>query len=130
MNSKMFQDGIKVPKARIAVLVGTKGQTKRKIQNQTQTFLKIDSREGEVLIESDDSVQILITKSIIQAIARGFNHKRIRKKIKKPFIHLKIETDRKQRKSKEIFRTINTYRNRSVRKNCSNFGKTRECSSL
>ena len=73
MNSKMFQDGIKVPKARIAVLVGTKGQTKRKIQNQTQTFLKIDPREGEVLIESDDSVQILITKSIIQAIARGFN---------------------------------------------------------
>jgi len=73
MNSKMQQETIKVPKERIAVLIGPKGSTKRKIEKETSTKLVIDSNEGDVTINSEDPYQIFITIPIIKAIARGFN---------------------------------------------------------
>ena len=64
---------IKIPKSRIAVLVGVKGKTKRKIEKLTNTKINIDSREGDVEIIAENSIDIYKTEEIIRAIGRGFN---------------------------------------------------------
>lgn len=64
---------VKIPKNRVAVVIGKKGVTKRKIEKQTSTSLKIDSELGLVIIKSEDSLKAYQTKSIIEAIGRGFN---------------------------------------------------------
>jgi len=69
----MYQEELKIPRERVPVLVGEKGSTKRKIQFKTKTKLKINSTEGDVVIESEDSLNILKSKDIIKAIGRGFN---------------------------------------------------------
>ena len=57
-------DYLKVPADRVGVLIGTKGETKKKIENATQT-------------------QLDIANNIVKAIARGFN----------PYIALKLNQD-------------------------------------
>ncbi len=64
---------IKIPKERIAVLIGHEGETKKLIEKITKTKLKIDSEEGEVIIESKDNLNAYNTQEIIKAIGRGFN---------------------------------------------------------
>ena len=59
---------LKMPKERVAVLIGTKGETKKEIELATKTKLDIDSKEGDVTIRGEDSVKIFNTKLIIQAI--------------------------------------------------------------
>jgi len=69
----MFEDGIKIPKDRIAVLVGVKGKTKREIERRTSTKIKINSEEGDIIISSEDSLAVFTAKLIVHAISRGFN---------------------------------------------------------
>ncbi len=69
----MFSYEIKIPKNRVAVLIGKKGFVKRNIQRLTNTRLIIDSKEGDVTIESEDSFAAYNTQAIIRAIGRGFN---------------------------------------------------------
>jgi len=64
---------VKIPKERIAVLIGEKGRTKRQIEKETQTKLTIDSKEGSVTIEGKDSYKVYLTTHVIKAISRGFN---------------------------------------------------------
>ncbi len=64
---------IKIPKERIAVLIGKKGEIKKGIEKSTGTKIKIDSDEGDVLITSSDNLKAYETKMIIQAIGRGFS---------------------------------------------------------
>lgn len=64
---------IKIPKKRIAVLIGERGSTKRKIEKATLTRINVNSQEGDVNIEGSDSLNVYITKKIIKAIGRGFN---------------------------------------------------------
>jgi len=64
---------IKIPKDRIAVLIGKKGEVKNKIQEHTGTKIIIDSKEGEVIIKGEDALKLYTTREIIKAIARGFN---------------------------------------------------------
>lgn len=73
MNSKIYIEGIKIPKERIAVLLGIKGRTKRNIESKTNTRLVVDSREGDIEINGWESLDIILCKQIIYAIARGFN---------------------------------------------------------
>lgn len=69
----MFDYEIKIPKDRVAVLIGKKGAVKKKIQRLTRTKLTINSKEGDVTIESEDSFAAYNTQLIIKAIGRGFN---------------------------------------------------------
>lgn len=71
-SSDRFYGEIKIPKDRVAVLIGTKGITKRMIEKKTGTQLKI-SKEGEVLVGGEDNLHIYITTTIVRAIGRGFN---------------------------------------------------------
>ncbi|MBL7100579.1 MAG: RNA-processing protein [Nanoarchaeota archaeon] len=69
----MFHYEVKIPKDRVAVLIGKKGTVKKKIQRVTKTNLIVDSKECNVAIEGEDSFAAYSTKLIIQAIGRGFN---------------------------------------------------------
>ena len=68
-----FEYATRVPKDRIAVLIGKNGEIKKKIEEDTNTKLNIDSKEGEVNIEGSDGLEIYTTREIIKAVARGFN---------------------------------------------------------
>src|SRR3989338_4466689 len=67
-----MEDIVKIPKERIAVLIGRKGEIKRGLEEKTNTKLTIDSQTGSVIIKGE-AVDVYDTKPIIRAIARGFN---------------------------------------------------------
>ncbi|MBT3720103.1 RNA-processing protein [archaeon] len=64
---------IKIPKERIAILIGKNGQVKREIEELTKTKLVIDSKEGDVSVKGEDALLLYSTREIIKAIGRGFN---------------------------------------------------------
>lgn len=68
-----FQYEIKIPKDRIAVLIGKKGEIKKEIEEATKSKLIIDSKEGDVFIKGKDSIGLFNAREIVQAIGRGFN---------------------------------------------------------
>jgi ribosomal RNA assembly protein len=67
---------IRVPKERIAIVIGHQGKTKNKIEQQCHIKLEIDSEEGEIAFddsETDDPLLVLTAEDIIRAIGRGFS---------------------------------------------------------
>lgn len=64
---------LKIPKDRVAVLIGTGGDVKRQIEEATKTHLDIKSDEGDVFIKGEDSIMLYSAREIIKAIGRGFN---------------------------------------------------------
>lgn len=64
---------IKIPKERIAILIGKEGKIKREIEESTDTKLEIDSNEGDVMVSGEDALSLYSTREIIKAIGRGFN---------------------------------------------------------
>ena len=64
---------LKLPKERIAVLIGTKGEVKRDLEDVTHAKLHIDSKEGDVTLTGSDTLGLFIAREIIRAIGRGFN---------------------------------------------------------
>ena len=74
MEETEYSYEIKIPQERIAVLIGTNGETKKEIEEATKSQLDI-SKEGDVTINGDDGLLLYTTKEIVRAIARGFNPK-------------------------------------------------------
>jgi ribosomal RNA assembly protein len=68
-----FQYELKLPKDRIAVLIGKKGQIKREIEVVTTTKISIDSEEGDVFLKGSDALNLYTAKEVVNAIGRGFN---------------------------------------------------------
>ncbi|HZX33749.1 MAG TPA: KH domain-containing protein [archaeon] len=69
-------DFLLVPHERIGVLIGRKGETKRKIERKTRTRIEIDSGGGEVEVIQEGAqqpFQHLKAMKIVKAIARGFS---------------------------------------------------------
>jgi Predicted RNA-binding protein (contains KH domains) len=65
---------IRVPRDRLAVLIGKNGDTKRELEEKAEIALEIDSREGDVtVIQKGDPLKAALSISVIQAIARGFS---------------------------------------------------------
>ena len=64
---------LRIPKDRVAVLIGKNGETKKRVEQETSTQLKIDSKEGEVEVIGKDALGLYASREIIQAIGRGFN---------------------------------------------------------
>lgn len=64
---------IKIPKDRVAVLIGSDGKTKNLIEKETNSTIKIDSDAGDVFISGQDALGLFDARHIIKAIARGFN---------------------------------------------------------
>jgi ribosomal RNA assembly protein len=68
-----FSYQVKIPKERIAVLIGTNGEVKKQIEDNTNTKLEVDSKEGDVTVSGTDAISLYSTRDIIRAIGRGFN---------------------------------------------------------
>ena len=64
---------LKLPKERIAVLIGTKGEVKRDLEDATHAKFHIDSTEGDVTLTGTDTLALFIAREIVRAIGRGFN---------------------------------------------------------
>ncbi len=64
---------LKIPRARIAVLIGKGGSIKKRIEAETKTKISVDSGEGDVSIAGDDGLQLFSAREVITAIGRGFN---------------------------------------------------------
>lgn len=69
----MYREEIKIPLERVAVLVGKKGSVKKKIEKDTKTKIRIDSKEGDISIMGEDSLNVYDSKQMVRAISRGFN---------------------------------------------------------
>jgi arCOG04150 universal archaeal KH domain protein len=71
------EEYLKIPKERIGVLIGKRGETKERIERLTQTRLDIDSETGVVTIipdeKLDDPLSPWKARNIVKAIGRGFN---------------------------------------------------------
>jgi ribosomal RNA assembly protein len=68
-----FSYQVKIPKDRIAVLIGKKGEVKKQLEENTNTKINVDSKEGEVSVSGEDAIMLYTTRDLIRAIARGFN---------------------------------------------------------
>lgn len=64
---------VKIPHDRVAVVIGKNGETKKQLEIVTKTNIDVDSKEGEVIIEGEDSLNLFIAKEMIIAIGRGIN---------------------------------------------------------
>lgn len=69
----MHVQELKIPKDRVGVLIGKKGEVKKQIALRAHAKIEVDSETGEVLIKGDDSVGLLDAKNVILAIGRGFS---------------------------------------------------------
>lgn len=63
----------KIPKDRIAVLIGKDGSVKKNLEEISDSILDVDSKEGDVKISGHDSIKLFFLKDVIKAVARGFN---------------------------------------------------------
>ncbi len=68
-----FSYEIKIPKDRVAVLIGRNGATKKLLENATKAKMEIDSNEGDIFIKGSDTLNLYQTREIVIAIGRGFN---------------------------------------------------------
>ena len=72
----------KIQKARIAVVIGKKGETKVEIEKTLGVKIELDSKTGDCHILPDinnpnyNTLNVLMAQKIIQAINRGFNPKK------------------------------------------------------
>jgi len=64
---------MKIPKERVAVLIGKAGATKKEIEKATKTRIEVDSKEGDVFIRGEDGLGIFTAKEVVTAVGRGFN---------------------------------------------------------
>ena len=68
----MFSQELKIPQKRVAVLIGKKGETKRLLARKTKTKIQV-SKEGNVLVSSEENINCFNAIPIITAVGRGFN---------------------------------------------------------
>lgn len=64
---------VKIPKDRIAVLIGVKGKDKKELEGYSSAEIDVDSAEGDVTISGRDAIKLYALKEVVKAIARGFN---------------------------------------------------------
>ncbi len=64
---------VKIPKERVAVLIGTKGSVKKELMEETGANLQINSETGVVKISGNDPIKVYKVRDIVNAIGRGFN---------------------------------------------------------
>ena len=81
-----FLYNLKIPKERVAILIGKKGKTKRELEKQTKTNIKIDSKEGDITIKGDDALGLYAVREVIKAVGRGFNPEIAKQLLKQDWI--------------------------------------------
>ncbi len=67
---------VKIPKNRIGVLIGKDGEVKSEIEEKSGARLDINSKTGQVEIDTrdiDDPILSLKIEDVVRAVGRGFN---------------------------------------------------------
>lgn len=73
-NEPIIVGTVKIPRERIAILIGKNGSTKREIEKVAMVRLIIDSESGDVDVEQHgDPLKANLSLNVIQAVGRGFN---------------------------------------------------------
>ncbi len=74
------EEFLRIPRERVGVLIGKKGQTKREIEERTKTKIEVDGETGEIFITStektDDPLAVWKARDVVMAIGRGFSPER------------------------------------------------------
>lgn len=73
MVDEVYSYDLRITKDRIAVLIGTKGETKNDLEKETECKIDVDSSEGDVTITGKDALKLFVLREVIKAIGRGFN---------------------------------------------------------
>ena len=68
-----YMHELKVPRDRIAVIIGKNGETKKRLEQETETRIEVDSKEGDVFINGEDAIKLYCSREVVKAIARGFS---------------------------------------------------------
>ena len=71
----MMQE-IKISGNRIGALIGKEGITKKKIEEKSGAHINIDSKEGLVVVEGEETLGVLRAVETVNAINRGFSPER------------------------------------------------------
>ncbi|MFH0870174.1 MAG: KH domain-containing protein [archaeon] len=64
---------LKIPKDRIAALIGVKGKDKRELEEYASAKIMVDSKEGDVTIAGFDAIKLYGLREVVKAISRGFS---------------------------------------------------------
>jgi ribosomal RNA assembly protein len=86
MADQEYSYDLKITKDRIAVLIGTKGETKKELEKETSCRIDVDSKEGDVTITGKDAINMFALREVIKAIARGFNPDLAKQLLKQDYI--------------------------------------------
>jgi ribosomal RNA assembly protein len=68
-----MREAILIPKERIAVLIGKKGASRKKIEKLTKVKLWIDTTTNEVSFNASDAEAIFLGKQVVSLVGRGFS---------------------------------------------------------
>ena len=97
---------LKIPKDRLAVLIGKDGITKDTIEGETKTKINVDSKEGDVFIKGEDALSLYAAREIVLAIGRGFNPEIAMMLLKQDYVFEKIDVTEFAGKSKEALQRL------------------------
>lgn len=92
---------LRVPKNRVAVIIGKEGSIKKEIEESTKTKLNIDSKEGDVFVSGEDALGLYTAREIIKAIGRGFNPDIAKLLLKSDYVLEVVDVSEYVGKSKE-----------------------------
>lgn len=93
---------LKIPKERVAVLIGKEGEVKKNIESDTNTRIKVDSKEGDVFVYGRDALGLYTCREVIRSIGRGFNPEIAKLLLKQDYVFEVISLNDYTRKSKNI----------------------------
>ena len=99
-----FAYELKIPKERVAVLIGKDGAVKKQIEEHTKTALKIDSAEGDIFVKGEDPLSLYMTRDIIRAIGRGVNPETALLLLKPDYMYEVIDISDFARKANHLIR--------------------------
>ena len=68
-----YSNELRIPKERVAILIGKKGEIKKELEDRTKTKIIIDSKEGDIFLSGNDAISLFDVVEVIKAIGRGFN---------------------------------------------------------
>ncbi len=86
-----FMYELKIPKSRIAVLIGKSGEVKRQIEAETHTKISVDSAEGDVMLVGEDGLGLYAAREVVTAVGRGFNPNVARLLLKGDYVFEKLD---------------------------------------
>ena len=93
---------LKVPKNRVAVIIGREGSVKKEIEESTSTKLDIDSKEGDIFVSGEDALGLYTAREIIKSIGRGFNPEIAKLLLKPDYIFEVVDLREYVGKSKDV----------------------------